>query len=86
VGRVSCNRLVNFVICTGSPHAEARKSLATDRRGPRYPFDLTDAEWALIASPIPPGQRGERKRSVGVREVLYPIFYVFATGCQWMAC
>jgi transposase len=59
--------------------------LAADRRGLRYPSDLTDAEWALVAPLIPPARRGGRKRSVDVREVLDAIFYVLATGCQWKA-
>jgi len=59
--------------------------LAFDRRGLRYPSDLTDGEWALVAPLIPPGRRGGRKRSVDVREVLNAIFYVLATGCQWNA-
>jgi len=58
---------------------------AADRRGLRYPSDLTDAEWALIAPIIPPAKRGGRKRTVDVREVLNAIFYVLATGCQWKA-
>ena len=59
--------------------------LAADRRGLRYPSDLIDAEWVLIAPLIPPARRGGRKRSVDVREVLNAIFYVLATGCQWNA-
>ena len=59
--------------------------LAADRRGLRYPSDLTDAEWALVAPLIPPAKRGGRKRTVDVREVLNAIFYVLATGCQWKA-
>ena len=59
--------------------------VAADRRGLRYPSDLTDAEWALIAPMIPPAKRGGRKRTVDVREVLNAIFYVLATGCQWKA-
>ena len=58
---------------------------AADRRGLRYPSDLTDAEWALLEPMIPPGRRGGRKRSVDVREVLNAIFYVLWTGCQWQA-
>ena len=58
---------------------------AADRRGLRYPSDLSDAEWALIAPLIPPAKRGGRKRSVDVREVLNGIFYVLSTGCQWNA-
>jgi len=59
--------------------------LAADRSGRRYPSDLIDTEWALIAPLIPPARRGGRKRSVDVREVLNAIFYVLATGCQWNA-
>ena len=42
---------------------------AADRRGLRYPSDLTDDEWAIVAPMIPPGRHGGRKRSVNVREV-----------------
>ena len=55
------------------------------RAGLRYPSDLTDAEWALVAPFIPPARRGGRKRTVDVRAVLNGIFYVLATGCQWRA-
>jgi transposase len=59
--------------------------LAAGRGGLRYPSDLNDAEWALIAPLIPPARRGGRRRSVDVREVLNAIFYVLSTGCQWQA-
>ena len=59
--------------------------LAADRGGLRYPSDLNDAEWALIAPFIPPARRGGRRRSVNVREVVNAIFYVLSTGCQWKA-
>lgn len=58
---------------------------AADRCGLRYPSDLNDAEWTLIAPLIPPARRGGRRRSVDVREVVNAIFYVLATGCQWQA-
>jgi transposase len=58
---------------------------AAERRGVRYPSDLTDAEWALVEPMVPPAKRGGRKRSVNVREVLNGIFYVLSTGCQWNA-
>ena len=58
---------------------------AADRRGLRYPSDLTDAEWALVAPLIPPAKRGGRPRDVNVREVLNAVFYVLSTGCQWQA-
>jgi transposase len=58
---------------------------AADRRGLRYPSDLTDAEWGLIEPLIPPAKHGGRRREVNVREVLNGIFYVLSTGCQWNA-
>jgi len=54
-----------------------------DRRGLRYPSDLSDAEWTLIAPHIPPAKRGGRRREVDVREVLQGVLYVLETGCQW---
>ena len=56
-----------------------------ERRGLRYPSDLTDAEWALVAPLIPPAKRGGRQRTVNLREVLNGILYVLSTGCQWRA-
>ena len=63
--------------------AEHRR--AADRRGLRYPSDLTEAEWALVAPFVPPARRGGRQREVNVREVINAIFYVLSTGCQWNA-
>ena len=59
--------------------------LAADRSCLRYPSDLTEAEWAIVAPMIPPARHGGRRRSVNVREVLNGIFYVLWTGCQWKA-
>ncbi len=56
-----------------------------DRRGLRYPSDLTDREWTLVKNLIPPAKRGGRPREINVRETLNAIFYVPATGCQWRA-
>ena len=58
---------------------------AAERRGLRYPSDLTDAEWALVEPLIPPAKHGGRHREINVREVLNAIFYVLSTGCQWQA-
>lgn len=58
---------------------------AADRRGLRYPSDLTDAEWDLVGPLIRGAKRGGRPRTADVREVLNAIFYVLATGCQWQA-
>lgn len=59
--------------------------LTAGRKSLRYPSDLSDGEWALVAPLIPPAKRGGRKRTVDVREVLNGIFYVLSTGCQWGA-
>ena len=48
-----------------------------ERRGLRYPSDLTDEEWALIEPHLGPRRRVDR------REVLNAILYVLTTGCQW---
>lgn len=59
--------------------------ITCERRGLRYPGDLSDAEWALIAPFVPAARHGERKRYVDMREVLNGIFYVLSKGCQWSA-
>ncbi len=56
-----------------------------ERKSARYPSDLTDQEWALIAPLIPPAKRGGRPRTVNLREVMNGILYVLETGCQWRA-
>ena len=56
-----------------------------DRSKLRYPSDLTDAEWALVAPLIPPAKPGSNKRTVDIREVVNGLMYVLGTGCQWGA-
>ena len=56
-----------------------------DRSRLRYPSDLTEAEWDLIAPLIPPAKRGGNKRTVDLREVANGLMYVLSTGCQWRA-
>lgn len=63
--------------------AETRRRY--ERRGDRYPSDLSDAEWAIIEPMIPPAKRGGRRRTTDVREVVNAILYVLETGCQWRA-
>jgi transposase len=41
-----------------------------ERKGLRYPSDLTNAEWEYVKAVIPPGKRGGRKRQIDVRDVL----------------
>ena len=56
-----------------------------DRSTLRYPSDLTDEEWALVAPLIPPPKPGGNKRTRDMREVVNGLMYVLSTGCQWRA-
>ena len=49
----------------------------------RYPSDLTDEEWALVAPLIPPAKRGGRPRTTDMREVMNAILYIAGGGSQW---
>lgn len=49
----------------------------------RYPTDVTDAEWAIIAPMIPSPRPGGRHRETDVRDVMNAVRYVLRTGCQW---
>lgn len=49
----------------------------------RYPTDLTDEEWAILAPFIPPARSGGRPRTANMREVMNAILYVAVSGCQW---
>ena len=52
---------------------------------PRYPSDLTDEEWAILAPLIPPAKPGGHPRCVDMRQILNALFYQQRTGCQWRA-
>jgi transposase len=56
-----------------------------DRSKLRYPSDLTDEEWALVAPLIPPPKPGGNKRTRDMREVVNGLMDVLSTGCQWRA-
>ena len=56
-----------------------------DRNRLRYPSDVTDEEWALVAPLIPPGRRGGNKRTVNLHEIVNGLMYILSTGCQWRA-
>src|SRR3954465_14341897 len=64
--------------------AETRRTY--DRKGLRYPTDMTDAEWDLARPFVDIAPRGSgRQRRVDLREVLNAVFYILGTGCQWRA-
>ncbi len=48
-----------------------------------YPSDLTEAQWEIIASVLPPPKATGRPRAVDLREVINTILYLNRTGCQW---
>src|SRR4051812_41174471 len=52
---------------------------------PRYPSDLTDAQWALIQDRVP----GQAPLGCPItyqrREVVNALLYLVRTGCQWRA-
>ena len=48
-----------------------------DRKGLRYPSDLTDEEWKFVEPLLPP------PRKVCRRALVNGVFYVLTTGCQW---
>ena len=50
-----------------------------------YPTDVTDEQWAIVASRIPAAKtrHGGRPRTVCMREVVNTILYLNRTGCQW---
>jgi putative transposase len=49
----------------------------------RYPTDLTDEQWKLVAPLLPAAKPGGRPRSVDLCEVLNGIFYVIRGGVPW---
>ena len=57
--------------------------LQHSRVGLRYPSDLADREWSLIAPLLPPARRGGRPRTTDLRAVTDAILYVAISGCQW---
>ena len=65
------------VIREGAKMWTAKNRARYERKGLRYESDLTDEEFALIASFLPP------ERSVSRRSLVNGILYVLTTGCQW---
>ncbi len=51
----------------------------------RYPSDLTERQWHLLAPLLPPPKPGGRPRSVDLREVINAILYVLRNGVVWRA-
>lgn len=54
-----------------------------ERQSGRYASDVTDHEWELIASILPPPKTTGRPRSTAMRDVVDAILYIASTGCAW---
>ena len=48
-----------------------------------YPSDLSDDQWDLLETLLPPAKTGGRPRSVDLRQVVNAILYVLVSGCAW---
>jgi putative transposase len=48
-----------------------------------YTTDLTDEEWQILVSLLPPEKAGGRPRKYPIREVINGIQYVLRGGCAW---
>ena len=49
----------------------------------RYATDLTDEQWAKIASHLPKGKPQGRPPKYPKRELLNAMLYLLRTGCSW---
>jgi putative transposase len=55
----------------------------TTQSRPLYETDLTDAQWEIIRSLLPPPPGGGRPRKTDLREVVNAILYLLRSGCAW---
>lgn len=49
----------------------------------RYPTDVSDLEWRILAPLIPQAKPGGHPRTTDMREICNAIYYHLKTGCQW---
>lgn len=54
-------------------------------RRARYPTDLSDAEWTILAPLVPQGASGDQggRPPVDRRELINGIRYIVRSGCAW---
>jgi transposase len=57
-----------------------------DRDELRYPSDLTDAEWQILAPLLPPPAETGRHRSWPMREMMNAIFFVLRGVVRGACC
>jgi transposase len=51
----------------------------------RYPTDLTDAQWAILAPLVPAPRPGRRPATHARREIVDALLYVLRGGISWRA-
>jgi putative transposase len=49
----------------------------------RFPSDLTDREWAVVAPLIPAPRPGGRPRTTQMRDVMEAVLFIASSGCAW---
>jgi putative transposase len=49
----------------------------------RYPTDVQDSEWAVLAELMPEAAKTGRPRTHSYREIINAIFYVLCNGIKW---
>src|SRR5215469_6792692 len=50
---------------------------------PRYPSDLTNAQWAQVSRIIPAPKKGGRPAKYQRREIVDALLYLVRSGCSW---
>src|ERR687893_203514 len=68
-----------------APMGTAESRSQYDRKGLRYPSDVTDAEWELVRPFLVSSKHGSSPSPERVRAILNGVLYVLSTGCQWRA-
>lgn len=48
-----------------------------------YPSDVTDAEWSVLETVLPPAKATGRPRKHTLREMVNAMFYLVRSGCPW---
>jgi putative transposase len=48
-----------------------------------YPTDITDDQWELLQTLLPPAKANGRPRITDLRLVINAIFYILVSGAAW---
>ncbi len=50
---------------------------------PAYDTDITDEQWEILETLLPPAKQGGRPRTVDMRDIINALFYILSAGCAW---